>query len=523
MVVSRTWFSPPSGSIGRYSIAVAATVVALYIRVLIAPFFGSYVPYPPVWVAVAFSTWCCGLGPSLVTIAISVVGIWFWFPHMPRTFAQENGLAGLVGFVVFAGLIVAIGEVTRRSTARGHAAEREALRSRLLFDAFMDNSPAIAYMKDRDGRLMYLNRTARKRFGVAAKEGRTDEGLIPWEDPAANRDTDLQIIRNGKPHESIDYTEEADGRHAWLSVRFVVSDPESGSVFLCGKSFEVTDRVNAEQALIEAHRQLENRVEERTAQLRVANQNLRDLSARLLQIRDEEHRRIARELHDSVGQLLAALSMNISLLHRESADLPVQVQKAMAESVELVDQASREIRTISHLLHPPLLDEVGLASALRWFVDGFSQRSGIRVDLEIAAKFERLQADYELALFRLVQECLTNIHRHSGSDRAEIQVRRKDDWFCLEVKDWGAGIPHEKLTDLESDGKAGMSGVGIRGMRERIRLLGGTLEIDSNGEGTTIRASLPANRAARLEGLKNDGPKDEARKSVDEQSPCEAA
>lgn len=169
----------------------------------------------------------------------------------------------------------------------------------------------------------------------------------------------------------------------------------------------------------------------------------------------------------------------------------------MTDSVDLLDQATRgEIRTISHLLHPPLPDEVGLASALRWFVEGFCERSGIQVELEVAPQMDRLQPDVELALFRLVQECLTNIHRHSGSDRASIQLYPKEGWLCLEVKDAGKGIPEEKRAALESDGQTGL---GIRSMREGIRLLGGTLEIESSAQGTLVRASLPASHAAMVE------------------------
>jgi len=432
---------------------------------------------------------------------------------MPRTFAQENGWIGMLSFVLFAGVIVLLGQLTRRSMRQRQEAEREALRSRLLFDAFMDNSPAVAYMKDREGNFIYLNRTARKRFGLGASNKKRDVELIPWEKPAEQSENDQRVLREGRPLESIEYTQEADGRHAWLSIKFAVTDPESSSAFVCGKLFDVTDRVNAEQALLEAHRELEQRVQERTVQLTIANDSLRDLSARLLQIRDEEHRRIARDLHDSVGQVLAALAMNISLVSRDSAGLPSSVTRAVSESMDLLEQATREIRTISHLLHPPLLDEVGLASALRWFVDGFSARSGIRVDLDIAPGLDRLRSDYELALFRLVQECLTNIHRHSGSETAQIRVQKKDEWFCLEVKDWGKGIPEEKRRELVSDGQSGTVGVGIRGMRERIRLLGGILEIDSEERGTTIRASLPASRAARVEAAPSDT----------QRSPCEAA
>jgi signal transduction histidine kinase len=184
-------------------------------------------------------------------------------------------------------------------------------------------------------------------------------------------------------------------------------------------------------------------VVERTVQLDAANQNLRDLSVQLLRAQDEERRRLARELHDSIGQLLAAISMNIGTV-RATALNPT-AEKAAAENARLVEQISSEIRTMSHLLHPPLLDEVGLASALKWYVDGFSQRSKIAVDLRIGSNFNRLSSDLEIALFRVVQECLTNVHRHSGSQNAEVHLGQGDGFVFLQVCDFGKGVPEVNL------------------------------------------------------------------------------
>ena len=233
--------------------------------------------------------------------------------------------------------------------------------------------------------------------------------------------------------------------------------------------------------------ELENRVRERTAELDTANQTLRRLSARLLQLQDEERRRIARELHDSVGQMLAALSMNLAGV-RADIDRLTKTNAVLNDSEDLVQEMSKEVRTISHLLHPPLLDEAGLASALRWYVDGFAQRSKIRVDLDCPNDFGRLPRVVETAAFRLVQECLTNIHRHSGSSIAKIRLRHSNHEVAVEVEDKGKGIPAEKL---EKMAVAGIPGVGITGMRERVRQLGGTLDIGSSGSGTTVMARLP--------------------------------
>jgi PAS domain S-box-containing protein len=219
-----------------------------------------------------------------------------------------------------------------------------------------------------------------------------------------------------------------------------------------------------------------------------AEESLRLLSGQLLHLQDQERRRIARELHDSAGQLLAALGMQLSLVEAENTDITPRAAKAIQESVGLVQQLSRELRTISHLLHPPLLDEVGLASGLRLYLDGFTERSKIRVDLELPEDLGRLPQDLETAIFRIVQECLTNIHRHSESPVARVRVSRSDSLVSLEVEDRGKGMPPEKREAMES---GGTPGVGIRGMRERLRQLGGSLEINSNEKGTVIVARLP--------------------------------
>jgi signal transduction histidine kinase len=233
-------------------------------------------------------------------------------------------------------------------------------------------------------------------------------------------------------------------------------------------------------------------VQERTADLDAANQNLRELSARLLQSQDDERRRIARELHDSVGQLLAALNMNLSAVRGDIERL-AQTTNALADSENLVNEMSTEVRTISHLLHPPLLDEAGLCSALRWYVDGFALRSKINVNLDLPEDFGRLPRESETAIFRVVQECLTNIHRHSGSSLARIRLRQRDRQVLVEIEDKGKGIPLEKQEEMSS---SGTPGVGIRVMREGLRQLGGTLDINSNGSGTVIVVRLPMAEAS---------------------------
>lgn len=256
---------------------------------------------------------------------------------------------------------------------------------------------------------------------------------------------------------------------------------------------DVKKQRQAETALRESHRslseardQLETRVQERTAELKEANENLRELSVRLLELQDEERRRLARELHDSVGQLLAAIGMNIAAVSAEAHKLSPDAAKCVYDNARLVEQVSTEIRTISHLLHPPLLDVAGLASALRWYADGFSERSKIKVDLDIPDDFGRIPGELEIAVFRIIQECLTNIHRHSGSMTAAIRIHRQaNNRLIVEVQDSGKGISREKQIELLASGH---TGVGFGGMRERLRQLGGNLEIQSDGNGSVVRA-----------------------------------
>ncbi len=366
----------------RYGLAILAAIAALLLRQVLSPLLGESNPYHTVWAAVFFSAWYCGLGPSIVTALVSVVGVWYWFLAPVGSFAlrdPKTTISGMVGFLVFSGLIIALGEANRRSLARTQSAEEQ---------------------------------------------------------------------------------------------------------------------------LRKAHAELEVKVQERTADLHLANESLRELSGRLQQIRDEERRHISRELHDSVGQLLAALSMNLAVVQRQSDKLDSTGARAVSENATMVEQISREIRTISHLLHPPLLDAAGLASALRWYVDGFSERSQIKVDLYIPEEFGRLSDEMEIAIFRMVQECLTNIHRHSGGTFAAIRVHEEDHRVSVEVHDQGNGITLEKQLELNSPGR---TGVGFRGMRERLRQLGGTLDIRSDGAGTTVTATLPVREPTTAQAAALDG------------------
>lgn len=227
--------------------------------------------------------------------------------------------------------------------------------------------------------------------------------------------------------------------------------------------------------------------------LKRAENAIRWLSGRLLQMRDDERRRLARDLHDSLGQILSAIKMNLSYLARDTSLLDERGRNAVTESRELIDGCIQEVRTLSHLLHPPMLDEVGLLPAIRWFVTGFSQRSGIDVKLDLPATLQRFPIELEIAIFRVVQEGLTNVHRHSGSPTAIVSLGVEDSQVHLKVIDHGRGIPSQALAARQEDSSIG---IGLPGMRERTRQLGGMMEIDSSGEGTAIHVTLPLGEAA---------------------------
>ena len=213
----------------------------------------------------------------------------------------------------------------------------------------------------------------------------------------------------------------------------------------------------------------------------------RALSARILELQDLERRKIARELHDSVGQYLAGLKMNLAQISSGKATLP-DSPEWLSETLDMTERALGEIRTISHLLHPPLLDELGFESAARWYVQEFAKRSGTQVNLEIGEIVERLPRGIELALFRVLQESLTNVHRHANAQKVDVRVTCSDGEVSVEVLDDGKGIPPRVLQQFQAGGAAG---IGLAGMRERLMELGGTLEVESGTRGSKVRATLP--------------------------------
>jgi PAS domain S-box-containing protein len=371
-------------------------------------------------------------------------------------------------------------------------AERELRESNERITNILESISDAFIVLDKEWRFTYVNPRAEEIFLPLGKSRANLLGKIYWLEFQDLVGTLLEenfrraVAANVKVEFEIFYAP----LNSWFHVR---AYPGRNGLSVYFLDITVQKRANDEQrqllqSLSEARDQLEKRVEDRTAELEAANESLRDLSARLLKVQDEERRRLARELHDSVGQILAALSMNIAVVQSQSHKLDSVGARAVSENAELLQQVSSEIRTMSHLLHPPLLEIAGLASALRWYVDGFSERSKIKVDIELPSGLDRLPNETELAVFRIVQECLTNIHRHSGSETAAIRIWQEDSGLVIQIRDHGKGISLEKQLELTGSSRGG---VGLRGMRERLRQLGGAMEVQSEGKGTTIVAIFP--------------------------------
>ncbi|HZW80569.1 MAG TPA: PAS domain S-box protein [Candidatus Deferrimicrobiaceae bacterium] len=279
-----------------------------------------------------------------------------------------------------------------------------------------------------------------------------------------------------------------DGTLGWTYSRAVpLVDVNGQIVEWFGAASDVTARKEAEEKYRKLVQTLDSEVRARTRELEEQSKQVRELSWRLLRSQDEERRHIARELHDSVGQTLTALGIHLALLIEEEGHKIPEAASKFDQIAEMVQQLHREIRTTSYLLHPPLLDESGLLSAISWYVQGLLERSGLEVRLEISKDFERVPREMELMIFRLVQECLTNMHRHSESKTALIRIVRESNQIILDIRDQGKGMSATRLAEIQS----GRSGLGIRGMRERLRQFEGRMSIESDSSGTRVFATIP--------------------------------
>jgi PAS domain S-box-containing protein len=326
-------------------------------------------------------------------------------------------------------------------------------------------------VRDVDGTILFWNRGAEETYGWTAAEacGNATHQFLKTEFPESLEQLYEELYSVGSwEGELVHRTKE--GKRIVVASRHVLErDPQGRTIGIFEINRDITARKEAEDAL-------------------------RNLSARLLQLQDEERRRIARELHDSTGQSLAALVIHLSAVSAKITDIDPAAAELLREAILLSQKASDEIRTLSYLLYPPTLDYAGLRSALEWYIEGFTHRSNVKVDLNVSLGPNRLPEIVERTLFRLVQESLTNIFRHSGSDTARVQIEARSRIVRLEVADNGKGIPESILATLNSSG--GQLGVGIRGMRERVRQLGGWLQIRSRPNGTTIIVTLSVKESA---------------------------
>ena len=318
------------------------------------------------------------------------------------------------------------------------------------------------FVRTLDDKITYWNQGAERLYGWSRAEvlQKTPHQILRTEFPQPFEEIKAQLLRDGQWQGELTHSKR-DGSRITVASRWSMWwSPEGKPLGFLEVNSDITERKRAEEGL-------------------------RTISGRLLQMQDDERRRIARELHDSAGQTLVALDMNLASIQREAKQLSPQALKTCSESLDLVKELSRELRTISHLLHPPLLDEAGLPSAVRWYVEGFAERSKIRVNLDLDANLGRLSSECETAIFRIVQESLTNIHRHSGSPTASISISRTRREVRLGVHDQGKGISGSMKR-----------GVGIQGMHERVRQLGGRLQINSGKGGTSVVAILPTESAS---------------------------
>ncbi len=395
------------------------------------------------------------------------------------------------------GRIVGASKIARDITERKLIEQTLAERALLL-----DLSNDAIVVRDEADRVTYWNKSAAVLYGYSREEaiGRVTHELFQTQFPDPLERINAQLHRDN--HWSGELIHKCkNGRQITVFSRWALERGHLGERRrILETNNDITRQKESEKTLLDSEErlrklaeELETMVSDRTQELMNRNaeiidqsQQLRELSARLLQSQDQERRRIARDLHDNAGQIVTVLGMNLTAI-TQRLEPTTDIGKAIKESQELVRQLGQDIRTLSYLLHPPNLDETGLSGAIQWYVKGLEERSGLKIALSISGTFGRLPAEIELAVFRIIQECLTNILRHSGSGAAAIRLTRTIESVCLEIEDNGKGIAAGRLAEIQAQ----RSGVGITGMRERVRHFGGVLSIQSAGGGTKVSVEIP--------------------------------
>jgi PAS domain S-box-containing protein len=395
-------------------------------------------------------------------------------------------------------ILASLGTLTTQEDDR-----KQNMRASNLLAAIVDSSDDAILTKNLDGIITSWNKGAERLFGYRGEEavGKHIFLIIPED----LRNEEAEIIRRLKRGERVDHFEtkrlRKDGVLIDLSLTISPVKDSMGNIVGASKvARDIGESKRIERALRQSEEKLrtladglEIQVRARTIELEQRNsdileqaEQLRELSNRLLTTQEDERRHIARELHDSAGQIIAALGMNLASLNQYAGKNPV-LAKSLEDTQNLVQQLNREIRTTSYLLHPPLLDENGLSQAIQWYMQGLKERSGLDIKMFVPDDFGRLPADLELAVFRIVQESLTNIHRHSGSKTGTIRLSRDADGIAVEIRDYGKGLSPEKLAQIRTH----RTGIGLTGMRERVRHYHGQMDFQSNGNGTTISVNFP--------------------------------
>lgn len=388
------------------------------------------------------------------------------------------------------GQLLGFGKVTRDFTERREHEERLRLseeRFRLLVEGVRDYA---IYMMDPQGRITTWNAGAERIKGYEASEilGKHFSTFFTEEDVRSGKPQHILELAAKEGHaEQEGWRVRKDGSRFWVNGILTALRDKSGKLIGFSKiTRDITERKQQQEAL---NAEI---IEKGKAQRELfeSEKSLRQLSLSLLRTQDEERRRIGREMHDSLGQYLSALKMKLGTVKMRDTSLSPQSSKELEQCAGLLEDCVKEVRTISYLLYPPMLEEMGLKSAITWYLEGFTERSGITTCVEIDSELQRLPRDIELALFRVLQETLNNVHKHSGSNKVNIKVSKTGETVTVEVRDYGKGLAESVLLQAHTQWNAGF-GVGLRGMNERMRQLGGKLTLAAAQPGTLVRASVP--------------------------------